>query len=67
MRIFEATVSNGETVEVRFLPCGSDFAITLNGVPMRSLYDPTEVESCAINLVEVRYGKVLRWESHASP
>jgi hypothetical protein len=61
MRSFEARLKDGRKVVVVATPAGLDYALTINGLRMRSLYTPEGLEDSARYLVKVRHGDVCSW------
>jgi hypothetical protein len=64
---YTAATESGRAVVVAIEPRGADRAIVLNGVRMRSVYEPATVIKEAKGMVETRFGVIRDWRAVPRP
>lgn len=57
-----AILANGKIVSVTAEKLTRDYAIIINGVRSRSVYEESEWEECAQMMVKNRHGEIKEWK-----
>ena len=58
-----AILTDGKIVSVTAEKLTRDYAILINGVRSRSVYEESEWEECAYMMVRNRHGEIKEWKS----